>query len=117
MKQPREPTHTLLDGRQRNTTQVLLTITWMLTIHMQKLTNFAVDAAGLSGAAAKGKAAWTPVLRRSVITIGSFARGSARWMPRRLDASTPIHLTLTPRPDGLDASTHSCVVLTPRLLY
>ena len=48
----------------------------MLTIHLQKLTNFAVDATGLSGGAAKAKAIWTPVLRRSVVVLGFFSLGA-----------------------------------------
>jgi uncharacterized membrane protein YoaK (UPF0700 family) len=54
---------------------VLLTITWMLTIHMQKLTNYATDAVGLSGAKAKASAKFGPVLRRSCVVLALFAAG------------------------------------------
>lgn len=54
---------------------VLLTITWMLTIHMQKLTNYATDAVGLSGSDAQTKATFGPVLRRSCVVLGLFALG------------------------------------------
>ena len=54
---------------------VLLTITWMLTIHMQKLTNYATDAIGLSGAKAKASAKFGPVLRRSCVVLALFAAG------------------------------------------
>lgn len=57
--------------------EVLLTITWMLTIHMQKLTNFAADALGLSGRDARGAAKFGPVLRRSVVVLSTFAGGVA----------------------------------------
>ena len=54
---------------------VLLTITWMLTIHMQKLTNYATDAVGLSGAKAKASAKFGPVLRRSCVVLALFGAG------------------------------------------
>ena len=54
---------------------VLLTITWMLTIHMQKLTNYAPAAVGLSGAKATASAKFGPVLRRSCVVLALFAAG------------------------------------------
>ena len=56
---------------------VLLTITCMLTVHMHKLTNLAVDFAGLAGREARARAKVTPVNKRSITAIGAFGLGVA----------------------------------------
>ena len=56
---------------------VLATITWMLTIHMHKLTAVGVDALGLSGKAARAAAKLDPTLKRSVAVLAAFAGGVA----------------------------------------
>ena len=56
---------------------VLLTITTMLTVHMHKLTNLAVDAVGLAGPAARGRAKLSDMNKRSIAVISAFALGIA----------------------------------------
>ena len=56
---------------------VLLTNTQLLTVHLHKLANLAVDFAGLAGREARARAKVTPVNKRSITAIGAFGLGVA----------------------------------------
>ena len=56
---------------------VLLTNTQLLTVHLHKLANLAVDFAGLAGREARARAKLSDVNKRSLAVVGAFGLGVA----------------------------------------